>query len=184
MMGLIQKVLCDLIESAGGKPALEAVLERAGVPLDRAFRINENYDDAEWRRLLDAACEVLEVSRERAMQLYAERFLADARARFPTWFELSRSAREFLQRQPAIHNGFYTGLSDAEVRAALRDKFQVEKRENGLITRYRSPNQLCGLYEELARSVLRHYDEEATIEHRQCIQRGDPECEIRITWED
>ena len=183
-MGLIQKVLCDLIESAGGKPALEAVLERAGVPLDRAFRINENYDDAEWRRLLDATCHVLEVSRERAMQLYAEAFLADALVRFPTWFELSRTAREFLKRQPAIHNGFYTGLSDADVRAALRDKFQVEQREHGLITRYRSPNELCGLYEALGRSVLRHYREEASIEHRHCTQRGDPECEIHIVWRD
>jgi hypothetical protein len=30
--------------------------------------------------------------------------------------------------------------------------------------------------------VLRLYGEQAAIEHRKCVKRGDAECEIHIVW--
>jgi hypothetical protein len=182
MIGLIQRVLFDLVEEKGGRRAVEKVKERAGVPADKIFRIGEVYPDDEWLRLLAATCEVLGVSETEAMEAYAETFGRDALTRFPKWFEMSANSRQFLERQIAIHNMFASGLRDPEARRAVTDKFRIETRDDEIVTHYRSPNQLCTLYVALARWMFRHYGDEATIEQSRCMHRGDEECEIHVRW--
>ena len=50
MVGLIQKLLMDLVEESAGADAVAEVKRRADVPADRVFRMDEVYDDEEWRR--------------------------------------------------------------------------------------------------------------------------------------
>ncbi len=54
MVGLVQKLLFDMIESSAGADAAREVRRRADVPQDREYHINEVYDDDEWRRILAA----------------------------------------------------------------------------------------------------------------------------------
>jgi hypothetical protein len=183
MVGVIQKILLDLVEGEAGPEAVLEVRQRAGVPAERTFRIDTAYADDEWNRLLQAACEVLNVSREQALDLYAEYFCQDALRRWPTWFRMSETSRQFLERQPTIHNCFATGVRDPEARRAVEDKFRIERRHDEIITHYRSPNDLCDLYEALARWIIRHYGEKATIWQTRCTRRGDSECEIHVRWE-
>ena len=182
MVGLVHKLLFDLVESLVGAEAVSEVKRRAGVPADKTFRMDEAYDDEEWRRLLAAACDVLEVSQQQAEETYADFFLIDALQRWPMWFQMSRNSREFLERQPKIHNGFATGVHDVEAGRAINDKFRLETSDKELVMHYRSPNQLCGLYQALARWIINHYGDEATIEETRCLKKGDPECEIHVCW--
>ncbi len=182
MVGLIQKLLLDMVEARAGAQAVAEVRRRAGVPPDRVFRISEPYPDEEWRRLLRAACDVLSCGEEEALDAFAEVFGRDALSRFPRWFAMSKSSREFLERQVTIHNVFASGVRDAEARRAVVDKFRIEKHEREIVTHYRSPNRLCALYKSLARWMFRHYGDEATIDEPRCMHRGDDECEIHVTW--
>ena len=50
------------------------------------------------------------------------------------------------------------------------------------ITLWRAANQLCGLYTALARLIINHYGDDASIEEAKCLKQGDSECEIRIRW--
>lgn len=183
MVGLIQKILLDLVESVGGRDAVAEVTRRAAVGDDRRFRLDTVYPDEEWQRLLAAACEVLGRSQEDVEVAYADYFGRDALSRWPIWFQMSANARQFLERQQTIHNTFATGVRDPEARKGIRDKFRLECREHELVTHYRSPNELCGLYKALARWVLDHYRETASVDEARCTRRGDPECEIHIRWE-
>jgi hypothetical protein len=184
LVGLIHKVLFDLLEAVGGPATVAEVRRRAAVPEDRRFRLDTVYADDEWQRLLAAAGEVLGKTQEELEKAYAEFFGRDSLRRWPVWFEMSGSARQFLERQQTIHNTFATGMRDAGARSNIRDKFRLESGDGELITHYRSPNQLCGLYKALAQWVLDHYKETATIEETRCTKRGDPECEIHIRWPD
>ena len=47
MIGLIQKVLLDLVEEMVGPEAVRDIKISAGVPLDRIFRLGEVYSDTE-----------------------------------------------------------------------------------------------------------------------------------------
>jgi hypothetical protein len=182
MVGLIQKLLLDLVEEQAGAEAVSEVRRRADVPPDRVFRISETYSDEEWRRLFRAACEVLGSNEEQVLEAYAEAFGRDALSRFPRWFEMSKSSREFLERQATIHNVFASGLRDPAARKAVADKFRIERREREIVTHYHSPNRLCPLYKSLARWMFRHYGDEATIEEPKCMLRGDDECELHVVW--
>ncbi len=173
-----------MVESAGGPGAVAEVRRRAGLDADCDFRMDAAYDDGQWRRLLAASCEVLSVSPDEAELALADWFMRDAQMRWPTWFAMARTAQEFLQRQPAIHNSFASGVCDARQRAAVCDKFSVAAQPGRLIVYYQSPNRLCGLYRALARCVLAHYGESASITELGCQKRGNPRCEIYIDWLD
>lgn len=66
MVGLISKILIDLIDRVAGAEKSREIYRRAGIPDKTRHRINEVYDDGEWRRLLAAACEVLGLTQEQA----------------------------------------------------------------------------------------------------------------------
>src|SRR5215510_2324015 len=182
MIGLIQKILLDLVEEKAGPEAVTTVKRAAGVPLDRIFRIGEVYSDTEWQNLLSATCGILGADEDQVMELYADVFGRDALIRFSKWFEMSANSREFLERQITIHNVFASGVLDPASRKAVVDKFRIERFDDKIVTHYRSPNKLCSLYKALARWMFNHYGDQAAIEETKCMHRGDDECEIHVIW--
>jgi hypothetical protein len=182
MIGLIQKILLDLVEEKAGPEAVKDVKRSAGVPLDRIFRIGEVYSDTEWQNLFSASCRVLGADEDHVMELYADAFGRDALVRFSKWFEMSANSREFLERQIIIHNVFASGVVDPNSRKAVVDKFRIETFDDKIVTHYRSPNKLCSLYKALARWMFTHYADDAVIEETKCMHRGDEECEIHVIW--
>jgi hypothetical protein len=176
MLGYPLKLVLNLIERQHGKEAALRVLAEAGIPGDRVYRLNESYDDGEGQRLSAVAFQLI------SMEDIAQAFFDDTLARFPTWFQMCKTSRQFLEMQPEIHNTFAHGLQRPEERDAVRDKFRLEKLEDELIVHYRSPNRLCDMYKSIARRVFQYYRDEATIDEPRCLQRGDPECEMRIRW--
>lgn len=183
MVGLIPKMLLDLVEKVAGPEAVAEVKRCAGVSSDKTFQLDVVYSDTDWQRLLASTCDVLKISSEQAEETYAEYFYLDAQKRWPRWFEMCVSSREFLERQPVIHNCLAAGLGNPQERQAVTDKFRVDKLEGEIIAHYRSPNRLCGLYKSLARCIIKHYGDKASIEESLCMKKGDPECEIHVRWE-
>lgn len=98
MIGIIQKVLLDLLEETGGKPLLGAVLKRAEVPENVTFRIDQNYSDDEFHRLLQASSDETGLSEDELSALYAKAFLKRARDLFPRFFDMSSSSSSNLAR--------------------------------------------------------------------------------------
>lgn len=184
MIGLIPRTLCSMVAGAGGEETLLEVKRRAGVPPDFVFRMNEPYPDEQWQRLFESSCEVLEVTPIHAEHLFAKAFLDFALERFPNWFEMCGSAREFLELHPVIHNSFATGLQDPQARFEAKDKFRISTSPERIVVHYRSPNKLCGLYVTLAHLVIQHYGDLATVREANCMKRGDDECVIVIHWFD
>jgi hypothetical protein len=175
-LGYPMKLLLNAIESRHGREAVVQTLEQAGIPVDRNYRLNEFYDDTEIQRLSAAAFQRI------SLEDVAEAFYKDTLVRFPTWFEMCKTSREFLEMQPEIHNTFAVGLMRPEERDAVRDKFRLEKLEDELVVHYRSPNRLCDMYKAIAQHIFRHYNDDATIHEPRCVKRGDSECEMRIRW--
>jgi hypothetical protein len=176
MLGYPLKVVLQEVEKLRGREAVEKVLAEVGLPADHAYRLNVPYSDAEAVRLTAAAFRFL--SREEV----AAAFFNDTLARFPTWFAMCKTSREFLEMQPEIHNTFAHGLQRPQEQQAVREKFRLDKLEDELVVHYRSPNRMCDMYKAIAQHVFRHYHDEATIDETMCMHRGDAECELRIRW--
>ena len=176
MLGYPLKLLLNAIESRHGQEAVIQTLADAGLPADRVYQLNEPYADSEAQRLSAAASQRISVDD------IAEAFFTDTRVRFPTWFEMCKTSREFLEMQPEIHNTFAHGLQRPQDREAVRDKFRIEKLDDELVVHYRSPHLLCDMYKAIAKHVFEHYQDQATIEEPKCMKRGDAECELRVRW--
>ena len=129
MVGLIQKLLLNMVEESAGADAVVEIKRLAEIPLNREFHLNEVYCDEEFRRLFRATCDLLKISQEEAEIAYADYFIKDGQARFPVWFEMATNARDFLVRQPKIHNGFATSQKDKKLGSAINDKFEIEELE-------------------------------------------------------
>lgn len=182
MVGLIQKLLLQLIKQLKGEEGVLAVKKEAQIPIDQEYQINNVYSDEEWKRLFAATIKVLNVSEQEAEKLYADYFITDAIKRFPIWFNMCKNSYELLSIQPDIHNCFATSVVDKASKKSINDKFRVEQFPNHLITHYCSPNKQCSLYIQFAKQVFEHYKDEATIEEKKCALHGAAECEIHITW--
>jgi len=176
VLGYPLKLLLNAIENRHGREAVSEILAEAGIPADRVYQLNEPYADSEAQRLTAAAIQRISV------EDIAEAFFKDTVARFPTWFAMCKTSRQFLEMQPEIHNTFAHGLQRPQDRDAVRDKFRVEKLHDELVVHYRSPHRLCEMYKAIARKVFKHYQDEATIDEPRCMLRGDAECELRLRW--
>jgi hypothetical protein len=176
VLGYPLKLVLNAIESRYGTEGVAQLLAAAGVPADRVYRLNEPYDDHEAQRLSAAAFHLI------SLEDVAEAFFKDTVVRFPTWFEMCKTSRQFLEMQPEIHNTFALGLQRPEERLAVQNKFRLEKLSDELVVHYRSPNHLCEMYKAIAQHVFKHFREKATIDEPKCMNRGDDECELRIRW--
>jgi Heme NO binding. len=183
MIGLIQKLVLQMVEEIGGPEALLEVKRRTSLPEEFEFRIDTDYDNEQMQQILENACAVLQVSEEAALSAFADYFLRDAQNRFPVFIAQARTSRELLIHQTTIHNMLGSGLRNAEKLKAINDKFQVIKHDNGdLEVLYRSPNQWCTLYRKLAEAVAELYQENMTLSTIQCRKRGDQHCAFLIHW--
>lgn len=182
MIGLIQKVLCDVVEARKGPEAVKAMLVSAGIPPDRQFRIHEDYPQEETSRLIAAAPAALGVSAGELMDIYADDFIKLALKMFPRWFQMAKNSREFIEIQPTIHNTFSSSVADPVQKKAVNDKHRIERRGDTIVTAYRSPHRLCALYRSLAHRVARHYGDRIEIEETRCMHRGDDACEMHLRW--
>jgi hypothetical protein len=176
VLGYPLKLVLNAIEKRYGPEAVAQLFAEAGIPADRVYRLNVPYADSEAMRLSAAAFKRI------PLEDVGEAFFKDTLERFPTWFEMCKTSREFLELQPEIHNTFAHGLQRPEERDAVRDKFRLEKLEDELVVHYRSPNRLCDMYKAIAKHVFEHYRDNATIDETACMKRGDAECELRIRW--
>ena len=182
MVGLIQKLLFNKIRSRAGEETLAKIKEQLGLSPDHEYQMNNVYSDLEWKTLFSVSLNVLGMTEEQGYKIFATYFLKDSIERFPTWFAMSKNSYELLSIQPTIHNCFATSVFDKAAREAINDKFKIDQLPNQLITHYRSPNQLCSLYKNMAKGVIKYYNDQAEIEEKTCMHKGAVACEIHINW--
>ncbi len=182
MIGIIPRILTDMVREQCGEDTLQHIFKAANIPSNRTYHNSHYYDDSEWQSFYEQTKKTLELDEEQTSKAYADAFLSYVLKTFPTWFDMANNSYDFLALQPTIHNSFASGLVDSEKRKAAIDKFSIEKKTKHLITHYRSPNKLCSTYIALAKSVIKHYGDEAEITETKCLKNGDAECELHVKW--
>lgn len=178
MIGIIHKVLFDVLHQAGGDDLVQKVTEAVGINADE-IRISETYPDEEFAQLFATALQITQLPRAQIVDLYADAFLGYANALFPAFFAMSDNAFEFLRRQPKIHTSLSASLISDEEREKVEQKFSlVEEDDGSLNLSYFSKVGLCDLYHALAYKIAEHYGDEITISAETC--GGGKQCSLRL----
>lgn len=163
MIGWVPHVLVGFLDQVGGAGTRRAILADAGLDPDATrFRLDTDLPDPAYRQVIEAACARLGVTEAQAFALFAPYFLARAHDAFPGFFRGVSGTREFLLRQPAIHNCLAAGLRDPQ-RRAVADKFRVEATPHGVRVHYNSPNRLAALYVAVAQELAKSYGEAVEV---------------------
>lgn len=114
MVGLIHRILFDLLEQLLDQQSIESICNRAGIAHDTEFRIDTRYSDEQFRKLLGAVMSETGMGQATRGKHCASQFLKDCKTRWPTWFQIPPTAREFFIRQPKISEGSCLKKGDEE----------------------------------------------------------------------
>jgi hypothetical protein len=182
MIGVIHQLFFAFVEKNFGSAAVAEVKRRAGLPAGHEYRMDSAYPDDEWRRILGAAVELSGLDAEKAELAFARYCGEELSVKMAGFFKGCTSTREFLKRQPSIHNMMASSVRDEVARQKIADKFRLEEVNGETVTRYASPNRHCTLYRGLAEWVAEYYKERIEVREPRCQKRGDPECEIRVKY--
>lgn len=184
MIGIIPRLWVHTLRHIGKPEQVAQVLAAVGHPPDFEYALDQPYTDAECAALMQASQTTFQLDEQALFASFAHTFMQDSLQRWPVWFEMSPTARDFLERQPRIHERFNRSLNQRELQSgAYTPKFQITATTSGLQVHYQSPNKLCRLYMAMARELLSHYqDLHATLHETRCMHRDDEACEIHISW--
>lgn len=182
MVGVIHQLFFGFVQKNFGDAAVAEVRRRAGLEAGKEFRMDAAYPDDEWRRILGAAVELSGLPAEQAELAFARYCGEELSTRMSGFFKGCKTAREFLERQPSIHNMMASSVGDPAAKQQIVDKFRLEGRDGETVTRYASPNRHCTLYRGLAEWVAEYYREKIEVSEPRCQKRGDPECEIHVKY--
>lgn len=179
MITLIPHTVMGYLNGCLPEDQVKHILLEAGFSEDHQFRFDKIMPDEEWQKFIGIVLENVPFDRAEFMEQYSVYFCEFAAKEFSVWFDKSQNSYEFICKQPKIHNGFYTGQGGYD---STSDKFQIEARENEVVTYYNSSNQLCDFYKALAMQVVKYYQDDAEVSEPKCVHKGDPFCEIHIKW--
>ncbi len=182
MVGVIHQLFFAFVEKNFGAPAVAEVKRRAGLAAGQEYRMDAAYSDEEWQRIVGAAVELSGLPAEKAELAFAKYCGEQLSVKMAGFFKGSTSARDFLKKQPSIHNMMASSVRDAEAKKKISDKFRLEEANGETVMHYVSPNRHCTLYRGLAEWVAEYYRERIAIEEPRCQKRGDPECEIHVKY--
>lgn len=183
MIGIIQKTLVECLMEAGGDALRRAVFQEARVPVDRVFRMDQNYPDDETGRLIDATLRLTGLSAEEVYALFSRTFIGLVKEVFPQFMAMSANSEDLVRMQAKIHALIGAGMRSKAERDATVDKFLlVDHGKHRIAVRYRSQLQLCGLYRQLVRDMAAEFGDSVEIETSACRKRGAEACGFVVRW--
>jgi hypothetical protein len=182
MIGIINRLLVDFVETRGGKQAVADVLVAADLPANHTFRSHTHYENKDWETVYAAAVAASGETRddfEWAFGTFAGERLYTY---YPHLVKECKSARELIAYQPKIHNTLAELIGTPEQRQAVNYKFRLETHDDDLVMHYHSPNRMCTFYRSLATWAAAHFNETVAITEAKCMKRGDAECEMHLQF--
>lgn len=178
MKGIIFNLLADVVQKEYGEETWDALLEAAG--LEGAYTSLGNYPDEDLFKLVGAASTALNLPPNAIVRWFGVKALPMLAQRYPKFFAPHQSTRPFLLTlNSIIHPEVRKLYPGADVPVFDFDTSSPEV----LVMGYKSARKLCALVEGFVEAAAGHFRETVTIEHRQCMHRGDEKCILRFTFQ-
>jgi hypothetical protein len=174
--GIVFNLLEDVVTAAHGADVWDDLL--AAVDAEGAYTSLGTYPDGELVAIVGAAAARLGLPVPDLIRWFGRKAMARLAMAHPSFFVGHRSTRPFLLTlNQIIHPEVRKLHRGADVPDFDFDTSDPEVLGLG----YRSLRRMCSLAEGLIEGAADHYHEVATIEHPQCMHRGDAHCLIRVS---
>jgi hypothetical protein len=172
--GVIFNVVEEVLDEAFGPDMWDQVLDRAEI--DGAYTSLGNYSGAELTRIVSAAAELANMSRDQVLIAAGRLGFKHLAARHGELLAGTSGWRDVLEQ--------LDGIIHPEVKkiypGANVPSFAARPGEESLLLEYRSHRQLCRLAEGLVRGLGDWHGIELEVRHLACVHHGDDVCVIEV----
>ncbi len=176
MHGMIFAELKRFVVGSFGPEGWNSILSKAGAA-SKIYLPTHAYPDEELLALVGAACEVTGKPATEVVEGFGEYIVPGLVKSFGAQINPSWKALDLFEHTEATIHRAVRIKSPGATPPELKTQRVAE--DEVMIT-YSSGRRLCALARGIVRGVLKHYREEATIEERSCMLRGDPACKIHV----
>ncbi len=179
MKGIVNKGIQELAEAKFGAEAWEKVKELAKCE-EPFFSASEDYPDQMTLDLANAASKVSGLPLETVLVEFGKFWVPNTAAEsYPAFFKLTgKTAREFLLNIDRMHKHVTKNILNTKP-----PSFEYEELPDGrLLIHYRSERSLCAVLYGMILGVGIHFDEELQVKETTCMNNGDPQCIMEVTF--
>lgn len=182
MIGVINRLLFDFLDTRWGREVSDQVKARAGVPVDTQYHMDKYYEEADWQHLFKSAIDVTGTDAETFEWDFGQYCGAGLPGQFAGFMMGVDNTRDMLIRQPRIHNTISMSLGNPEHRARVNSKFTLEQHADRTIMHYASSNRMCTFYRSLATYMGHYFGDHIEVTEHQCMKNGNDACEIHVIY--
>ena len=174
MKGLLFNIVQEVVEDEFGPDAWDEIVRRSGT--DGAYTSLGSYPDAELGAIVTAAADVAGVTEPEALVLVGRKGFGRLSGRHAELLDGADSWMDVLsQLDGIIHPEVQKIYPDAEV-----PSFRASRDGGSMRLRYESSRHLCPLAEGLILGLGEHFDTVLSVEHLECVHRGDESCVLEV----
>jgi len=178
MKGIVFNLLEEVVRREHGEDTWDHLLEDAR--LEGVYTSLGNYPDEELMKLVSVASAALKVPAEAVVRWFGRSALPLLAEKYPGFFKPHQSTRPFLLTlNTIIHPEVRKIYPGADVPVFDFDSSADEV----LVLGYSSRRKLCAFGEGLIAGAAAHYGEVSSVEQPVCMNRGDPRCVFRISFQ-
>jgi hypothetical protein len=178
MKGIVFNLLSTAVMREYGEDAWDDMLAATG--LNGAYTSLGNYPDEELLKLVEAGRARLGLADSgRVLRWFGRRAIPILAERYPVFFTLPKSTRQFLLTvNDIIHPEVRKLYPGADVPVFDFDTSSDEV----LVIEYRSHRKLCALAQGFAEGAADYYREIVNFEHAACMHDGAERCVFRLRF--
>lgn len=177
MKGIVFNLLEEVVRRDFGETVWDDLLDAADA--SGAYTSLGNYDDREIVGLVGAAAKALDRPATEVLRWFGRESMPLLADRFPGFFAAHRSSRPFVL---SVNSIIHPEVRKLYVGAAC-PYFDFREEDDGTVMMgYRSARRMCTLAEGFIEGAGIHYGETVSVEHRECMHRGDAKCMMAINW--
>ncbi|MDX2057779.1 MAG: heme NO-binding domain-containing protein [Gemmatimonadales bacterium] len=177
MKGIVFNLLEDVVTAEYGADVWDDLL--AAADADGAYTSLGTYPDRELVAIVGAASARLGLPAPDIIRWFGRKAMARLAVAHGSFFAGHRSTRPFLL---TLNQIIHPEVRKLHPGADVPD-FDFDTSDPDILgLGYRSHRRMCSFAEGLIEGAADHYREVATIEHPQCMHRGDARCLIRVSF--
>lgn len=177
MKGIVFNLLEEVISQEYGEDTWDRLLAAAGD--DGVYTSLGSYPDHKIFALVDAAAVRLGEQPGAILRWFGRKSMPLLAERYPTFFAGLGGTRPFLltlndiihPEVRKLYPGAYVPIFDFD-----------SSSPDMLVMGYRSSRKLCSLAHGFIEGAADHFGEEALVDQRQCMHRGDPQCIFELCF--
>lgn len=177
MFGTVMARLQKYIEVTHSTETWKEILEEAGFPPTKTYRILGHYPDAEWNVLIDLASRKLGVAKRELLHNLGKDFGRYLIRTYKIMFFPSWHSLDVIEKAAPI---VYKTIQLIDPNTPKNEVGCERIAPDEVVVHYKSPRRMCDYVEGIIESMGEHFNEKLQCGHEKCMRKGGNECEIHV----